>query len=174
MSQFIDFPPFYTLQLNAATRSKQFGLWADLLREKHSDFVLELSSSSKPPIFVNKALGRELDPDFIRALCTNMIDNGLGEWLTVNARFLLYKRPIVDWAAAIHAWANKTGKINSIESAFSVIHGDESKGEAFHEIPNEIALHALRALEAQGKCELIFRSPQAASDIMACGVKFFS
>ena len=174
MSQFQDFPPFYTLQLNAGTRARQLASWAELLRANHLDFVIEITGPRKPVMFSNPKINRELNSEFILALCGYLVDEGLGEWQTPNSQFLFYRRPINDWASAVHSWATKTGKIYSIESAFSVIHGDDSKGEIFHGIPNEIAFHALRALEKMNKCELIFRSSDATRDIMTCGVKFFS
>jgi ESCRT-II complex subunit VPS25 len=166
--ELIDFPPFYTLQLNPSTRAKQLDAWISVLRETHPGFIINVAD--REPVFLNSKINRELSFDAQIVLCNYIRDQGLGEWISENSKFLFYKKSPSDWGIAIHSWADKTGKLNSIESAFSIIHGDDSKGEIFHGIPNEIALRGFKALEAKAKCELTFRET---SDIMTCGVKFF-
>ena len=168
--ELIDFPPFYTLQLNPATRAKQFEAWSSVLRTSLPGFVINIDEQDDP-VFINKKISRSLSTEGKIELCSYLKDHALGYWLTPDSKFLFYRIPVEDWATAIHTWADKSGKINSIESVFSVINGDESKGEVFHGIPSEIALNAFRALEGRGKCELTFREP---NDMMSCGVKFFS
>jgi hypothetical protein len=73
----------------------------------------------------------------------------------------------------IHGWAIRFGKVNSIESAYSLIHGDDTRGEIFNSIPDSLALKALQTMETMGKCELKFLPPDNRLDITTCGVKFF-
>jgi ESCRT-II complex subunit VPS25 len=166
----LDFPPLYTLQLNPATRQKQLSIWAGVIRDSLPGFSIQVSE--RPGVFSNKTIGRELDPAFITALCEYLVAEGLAEWTVPKQTVLVFKRPLTEWASAIHSWAVACGKTSSVESAFSIVAGDDSKGQAFHGIPNELMLKALQELESQHKCELIFRG-DVQNDIMSCGVKFF-
>lgn len=170
MTNFSDFPPFYTLQLNPATRQKQLSLWSEIIGDSLPGF--QVSLTDRLELFRNKSIGRELDSAFLTALCEYLVAEGLAEWLPGKQSVLAYKRSIPQWAALVHAWAVAYGKVNSIESAFSIAAGDDSKDQPFHGIPNAIILRALKELESQKKCELIFQS-EIESDIMTCGVKFF-
>jgi ESCRT-II complex subunit VPS25 len=165
-----DFPPFYTLQLNIETRTKQLLAWSHIIRDEYPMFIVDLSGHLHE-VFTNSKLKRGLSPEFLESLCEFLVEQDLGEWIVKRSQFLTFKRSIGDWAALVHSWATKTGKINSIESVFGVFHGDDSRGELFHEIPNRVALRSLIALENLGKCELTFRTPD---DFMTYGVKFFA
>jgi len=120
-------------------------------------------------LFKNESVQRQLDSEFVLTLCEYLCERKLGEWLVDKSRFLFYRFPIPVWGDKIHEWAVKSGKINSIESAYSVIHGDDSEREEFHSIPHEIFLHALRYLQSKAKCELVGQG----SDLGQLGVKFF-
>ena len=160
------------LQSNAVTKAKQLDLWVQLMQDRFSGFYISLTEPYS--LFKNAEIKRELNESFISALCEHLRDRKLGDWLSREEKsiFLFYRFPIGTWAEKVHAWAVKTGKINSIESAYSIVHGNDSSGEVFAEIPHEILINALKALELQGKCELVM-SYRGETDITKIGVKFF-
>jgi ESCRT-II complex subunit VPS25 len=166
---FYDFPPFFTLQLNPSTRNRQLETWAGIIRDKYSGFYITKGNTDE--LFDNERIKRRLDPNFISTLCDHLRVKGLGEWVS-DERFLVYKYSMSEWSDMIHNWAKKSGKINSIESVFGIVHGDDSRGELFHAVPDGIVMKALSSLEQRSKCELIFRT-NTPEDMMNCGVKFF-
>lgn len=150
-------------------------IWGNILKERFTEFTIDMGGI-KSEVFINRRIGRELDPDFMVALCDSIQRANMGCWLSSErstGQFLLYKRPLSEWVGLIHGWAIRFGKINSIESAYSLIHGDDTRGELFHSIPDSLALKALQEMEAIGKCELVFLTPDNRIDITTCGVKFF-
>lgn len=156
---------------------RQLSTWAEILQTHLVGFVVNLNGE-KNEVFVNTKINREADIEFIKAICENLEHMNMGCWVfkdghSSGGTFLVYKRKLEDWAMLFHEWAVRTGKINSIESTYSVINGEDSRSEPFHGIPDLLALKALRTLEAMGKCELSFRAPDVKDDIMSSGIKFF-
>lgn len=69
------FPPFYTLQPNSQTLSRQLSLWSSLILSycsAHSLFTLTLSSAPSLPLFSNPGIRRALDERSIKTILTHM------------------------------------------------------------------------------------------------------
>lgn len=154
----------FTLQINATTRRRQLEFWLEYLSNNVGDFRVSCSS----PLFECKDIDRKLSDDFIAKLFEYIIYQGLGEPEEGGSAILFYRRRIPEWADAVHAWAVKCGRLNSVESIFNISNGPDSLDETFYSMPEGMMLRALRILEERGKCELITVNT---SDIT--GVKFF-
>ncbi len=76
-------------------------------------------------------------------------------------------RSIFDWANLIYKWAVENGKLNSVETVFSLQNGEDY--DVAVRCPTELLLWALELLEKEKKCE-VFRSGESSEH----GVKFFS
>ena len=158
----------FRLQLHAGTRAKQLEIWERIMKERFSGYFISMNEPPFYRVFRNESIKRELDSQFALTVCEHLRERKLGEWQVANSKFLFYRFPIPDWGEKIHAWSVRIGKINSIESAYSIVHGDDSE-EEFRDLPNEIFLHALKWLESAGKCDLVGEH----GDISSLGVKFF-
>ena len=145
-------------------------IWSTILERPDAEYFISTTTPDNM-LFTNKTIDRQLSPSFIVELCKFLAAEGLGEWMTPQTRFISYKRSLADWGAVLHEWAVRTGKLNSVESVFSVVSGDDSKGEPFHDIPVEIVFKALKTLQASGKCEVVLLGDK--EDVGTAGVKFF-
>lgn len=70
----LDFPPFYTLQPNLESRSKQLRLW--------KEYILEISSSKRKytldhTIFTNKTINRNCSSELIDLIIKELINSGI-------------------------------------------------------------------------------------------------
>lgn len=155
-----DFPPLFTLQRNVLSQEKQFEVWTTIL-EKSGNFKFKL----KDKIFENVKLRRKMSEELFIALGEYLIRKKMGKWM--DEVFLFYKKSISDWGTQIYEIALNNGKINSIESIFSL----KSDNEDLKTVPIEIIHSALIYLETCNKCELIFENESTNLD--KCGVKFF-
>ena len=170
-----NFPPLYTyvsiftcrhislyhrLQLNPTTRTKQFIQWIAILGDKLQSNEFTLSTSSS--IFSNSSINRSLSTEYIEALFQYLISQNLGE-LIAPGKIWNFRKPLSDWADLVHAWAVSSGKVNSVESVFSI--SNDSRGEPFYEMPLDILTKVLGTLESRNKCELMNGG---------AGVKFFA
>lgn len=68
-----DFPPFYTLQPNLETRSKQLSIW--------KDYILDFSRSNRKftldyDIFSNPSINRNCNSEFINMIIQELIKSG--------------------------------------------------------------------------------------------------
>ena len=81
-------PPFFTLQTNAASRAKQYEAWSSLIREYcrfHKRFVLDVAEEARSPLFSNAAIGRALPAASIVQLLDQLAEEGFAEWLGPGA-----------------------------------------------------------------------------------------
>ena len=66
-------------------------------------------------------------------------------------KFFVYWQPIQKIADAIHKWADKTGKIGSVETIMDLTDDHSVKNEIFYKMPPEIILKACEALAEVNK-----------------------
>lgn len=107
-----------------------------------------------------------MDASFLITLCEYLKEESQGEWVVPRKTFLFYQKPLSVWAEDLLTWVHKWGKSNSIESLRGIVSGDDSKGEPFFGVPEEVILPALRIVESRKKCEIF-------QDAGSVGVKFF-
>ncbi|CAD7089166.1 unnamed protein product [Hermetia illucens] len=163
-----NFPPFFTLQPNNETRTRQLTVWNNLTRNyyKHrNQSSLDINEDS--PLFCNNALKRRLPTEGRLAVMEHL--QGTGHAAPLDKRrtnWQVYWHTLDEWAKIIYDWSQRTGQTNSVCTIYEISNGDNSVGEEFHELDQDVVLKALKLLEEQGKCELmLFDDSQ--------GVKFF-
>ncbi|CAG2058037.1 unnamed protein product [Timema podura] len=153
------FPPFFTIQLHAETRSKQIVAWRALVLEYHrltKQSVLDIREAQRSPLFNNTSINSIL---FI--LCHNTR-------LMINLIFIwhIYWHTLEEWGGMVYDWAQNNGMINTVCTLFELTQGDNTCDEEFHGLDTEVLIKALRTLEDEKKAEvIIFDDTQ--------GVKFF-
>ena len=72
-------------------------------------------------------------------------------------------------AAAIHAWADRTARIGSVETIIDLCDDPMSKNEIFHKMPIEVVMKACAALQQVGKAQVFYSDGTDTH-----GVKFFN
>eukprot|EP01071_Lankesteria_metandrocarpae_P003150 Lankesteria_metandrocarpae@DN2793_c0_g1_i1.p1 len=180
---FYNFPPFFTIQPNAATREMQTELWMQLVTtyyRHHTLYFVEFTDSTtgRPP-FCNGQLPRQLSLDGLQHVCRALLSTGRACWVDTQGkeypvkrdttRLLVLWRSKDKWAGHIYEWARSTGQIGRICTVMSLIRGDDTANTVFHGAPVEVVMLGLRSLEQNGLAEVF--SGNVAENT---GVKFFS
>ena len=80
----------------------------------------------------------------------------------------MYYKSVQEYAAAIYAWAQNTGRMNQVEYLVDVANSEENSKEIFYKIPLDIVKSACEALQRERKAEVFYSQ---ATD--SYGVKFF-
>eukprot|EP00744_Colponema_vietnamica_P017991 GILI01025354.1.p1 GENE.GILI01025354.1~~GILI01025354.1.p1 ORF type:complete len:202 (+),score=35.54 GILI01025354.1:73-606(+) len=170
---FYQMPPFFTVQPVLSTREKQLQLWGELVLSftlHHKLYTLVVDEAANSPLFNNSQIQRRLNVEGIRAVIDHLVSQGRAEWESAEKkRCLVYWRPLEEWANLLYKWVCDSGKVNSVETVFSLREGDETQGTEFHGIPSEIFSGLLRVLERRGKAQ-VFKGTSTDED----GVKFFT
>ena len=126
---FYQLPPFFTVQPNVDSRAKQFEIWCQLITDYciHKKFH-ELSV--KDGLFENEAIKRKLAPQDITQIGDYVVKQSLGCWQDASKTTLIvYHKKDSEWANDIYRWANENGKLNSVETIFSIYQGEENSKE---------------------------------------------
>lgn len=138
---YTSFPPFYTLQPNTTTQTRQLELWSSLIttycaHPSHRTFRFALSSPP-PDLFNNRALARSLKPADIRTLLTHMSTTAGGnvvEFVPAPGRgeqsnaVYVWWRSAAEWADAIYEWVEATGQKGAVLTVFEL--REEGEGGA--------------------------------------------
>lgn len=66
-------------------------------------------------------------------------------------QIFVYWRSLQEVAGAIHSWADKTGRINSVEVILDLTDDSANRKELFYKMPVEIVLRACAKLQEVGK-----------------------
>eukprot|EP01094_Clydonella_sp_ATCC50884_P019329 TRINITY_DN3746_c0_g1_i2.p1 TRINITY_DN3746_c0_g1~~TRINITY_DN3746_c0_g1_i2.p1 ORF type:complete len:171 (+),score=44.80 TRINITY_DN3746_c0_g1_i2:138-650(+) len=161
---YVQWPPFYTLQVVEATRTKQLEMWREHITgwcRHRRCFLLEQPDTHS--IFRNTAISRALDPDGIAAVVAHLITSQSAMWLDKSKKSLviLWKSP-QEWAECILKWANDTGHTNMVCTFFEL----QEASEEFGGMPDEVLCIVLAVLEKQNKARVL------RSEAGATGVKF--
>ncbi|CAJ1364104.1 unnamed protein product [Effrenium voratum] len=163
---FYQLPPFFTLQPNAAVRTKQLELWKQLASEyckAKRIFVLGLDHE----LFRNAELQRQLPSEARRAVAEHLVASGAAQWAGEKEdRLLVLWRSVSAWADLIFQWATENGLIGSVETVQSLMDGEAAEGQEFYGAPRELIMAALQELSRRGRAT-IFRGSSGSE-----GVKF--
>ncbi|CAD7938191.1 unnamed protein product [Amoebophrya sp. A25] len=160
---FESFPPFFTLQPNAATRNKQLLLWQELvLAHCRQNKVYTVTAGDA--IFHC----RRLSVEGFEALCTFMVSQGRAELLP-GGGIRVHVLTMRELADALYNFARDTCRLNSVETIYNLLEGDETTKQVFYGLPKESVLQALRLLNTERKAEILSVAEEGAED----GVKFF-
>eukprot|EP00388_Colpodella_angusta_P042089 GDKK01055192.1.p1 GENE.GDKK01055192.1~~GDKK01055192.1.p1 ORF type:complete len:182 (+),score=28.97 GDKK01055192.1:1-546(+) len=166
------FKPFFTIQKNVETRDVQLNQWCRLIvdycQSKDIHYLSLSENTLSMDLFKNTAIDRSLNMDSLKIVCDYLVQKGHGKWNNAQKTELLvlWKTPS-EWAEIIYKWAHSIGRINSIETVYNLREGDDTVGEAFHGLPQETIVEALKHLESVDKCRLM----ENANDV---GVKFLN
>jgi len=123
-------------------------------------------------LFRNDAINRCLSLDFIRTLLTDLANDSYGVWSdpSRNIFYITPSKRLDEWASIIWEWMDGQGLIgpaSSIMTLYEMQNADHMQDAPFHSLSEPLLFHALRRLEAQGKCAIM-----AAPILSESGIKF--
>ncbi|TKA62324.1 hypothetical protein B0A49_09007 [Cryomyces minteri] len=183
------FPPFYTLQPNLQTRTRQLTLWSSLIQSycaHHRLAKLTLGSALATPLFRNDALGRRLSLLDARAVLDWMCSaegGGRAEWLREkssssaaaggaagsalqkNTCYIYYRTP-AEWADLLLGWVESTGQRGAVLTLYELVQGDAVSGMEWEGLDQDVLLKALGVLVKRGRAQVFGGEGSE-------GVKFF-
>lgn len=119
------------------------------------------------PLFFNKTLNRRLPLEGRQLVLEQLestehacaLDKKKTQWE-------IYWYTLDELGNMLYKWASDSGHIGSVCTIYELSKGDDTTGQDFHGIDENVLLKALQKLESSGKCEVIsFDDNQ--------GVKFF-
>jgi len=176
------FPPFFTLQPNLVTLSRQLSLWSSLIQSycaHNRIFRISLTQVASTPLFQNATLNRRLDILSVRRVIDYMVTaegDRRAEWVLAGRKsrdanenkssaWVYWRRP-EEWADAIHAWVEETGQKGSVLTVYELRESDAVQGQAWIGMDEELFRRCLDLLVKRGKAQ-IFGADESA------GIKFF-
>jgi len=164
------FPPFFTIQPNLETRQKQLSAWCTLVlayQKHHRQYQLDVQEAQGSELFYNKQLNRRLDLDAMYTILEELRKRGNLEWKDKSrlSCSLMWRSP-TEWGKLIYTWISSRAMTNTVCTLFELSESEDSEGTEFHGLDKDVLLKALRALEAEGKAEVITFDGNE-------GVKFF-
>ncbi|XP_065051836.1 vacuolar protein-sorting-associated protein 25-like [Rhopilema esculentum] len=168
------FPPFFTIQPNTDTRTKQLEDWCSLLLQYckyHSIYKIDIGDAQSSSLFWNKAINRRLQTEGINSIMERLKDQGNLEWedsKTKNRCFVYWRTP-EEWADVINAWVKTNGLDDTVCTLYELTSEEGVGNDEFKGIDMFVLKKALQVLERRGKAQLI-----VGDDTMEEGVKFFS
>tara|TARA_B110000305_G_C19111181_1_gene479827 strand:- start:1 stop:720 length:720 start_codon:yes stop_codon:yes gene_type:complete len=163
------FPPFFTLQPNETTHSKQLALWRDLILKYHTENKIKTLILHDCPLWRNNDISRQLDRSAVDVVVADFVSSGYGEWedeATKTRCRILWRKP-KDLASDIYDWATTRGFINEVCTLFELHSGEDVEGTSFQGADEELLRRAIGILEDRGQATL-FRGETSGED----GVKF--
>lgn len=174
---YTSFPPFYTLQPNTATRTRQLELWSSLITT-YSAFhrLFRLTLSSPPPdLFANPTLSRSLKPADVRTLLSHMSSPAGGQTIEFippaskteqsNAVYVWWKSAS-EWADLLYAWVDETGQKGAVLTVYELRDGEGVGGREWVGMDEGMLMKVLAVLVKRGKAQIFGEGGGE-------GVKFF-
>lgn len=125
--------------------------------------TIDISSASELELFNNTNINRRLPVEGIREVLEDLASRGNFEWSDKSKR-----RGLVFWRSAqqvgqdIYQWVRDTGQTGTVMTIAEIV--EQGDSQAWRGTSQEVVIKALRALEADKKCE-VFEGDD--------GVKFF-
>ncbi|XP_055533869.1 vacuolar protein-sorting-associated protein 25 [Wyeomyia smithii] len=163
-----NFPPFFTVQSHAKTKMQQLSTWKSLILDyqKHcKQAVLNINEDS--PLFVNDTVSRKLPLEGRLWLMEELVKTGNAAAVDKRKQqWEIYWHTLDEWSTLIYDWAVANGMTNTVCTIYELVAGENTAGEEFHGLNQDVFKKALQVLEAKGKCEIIAFDDNE-------GVKFF-
>ena len=102
----------------------------------------------------------------VAVVLDDLASHGHLEWIdkAKKTRAHVFYRTPAQWGETIYAYARDNGLVNAVCTMYELTESEESEGQPFHNLDQEVLVKALKTLEVQKKAE-IFGSNE--------GVKFF-
>lgn len=169
-----NFPPFFTIQPNLDTRSKQIDAWRNLLLsyyKHHKLYRLDITEAQSDALFSNASINRKLSVEGILLVLTSLEKTGHVQWENNKDKrrcYLMWRTPD-EWADLIFNWVVSSGLTDTVCTLFELHSGDDTANEEFHGIDIGVLRKSLQVLEQRGKAHIF-----SAEDPREEGVKFFS
>lgn len=170
------FPPFFTRQPNAQTRSAQLSKWSSLIQSycrHHRIYKLLLSEALQGPLFNNAELNRRLSAHDAKAVIDYMTSeegDHRAEWIgpaSERAAVWIWWRKPEELAALLEVWINDTGQKGTVLTLYELLEGEATGGkEEFHGLDMELLRKSLGTLVRKGRAQVFGAEGQE-------GVKFF-
>ncbi|KAJ4986684.1 vacuolar protein-sorting-associated protein [Stagonosporopsis vannaccii] len=179
------FPPFFTLQPVATTRSSQLQSWSTFIQSycrHHRIFQLSLIDALATPLFHNTALSRQLSLRDAKAILTWMASAEGGnraEFISSSGskkkavdegeggRVWVYWRRPEEWAAQLEEWVDRTGQKGVVLTLYEIVEGEASIREEFAGMDMELLRTSLGVCVKRGKAQIFSSGGEGE------GVKFF-
>lgn len=171
------FPPFYSIQPNLTTQSRQLQLWSDLILSYCAHYRLfRLSLSSLPAdLFNNVVVKRSLSQIDVRKVLDWMSkaeNGGRAEWLLSTAKHessnvcYIYWRTPSEWADMIYNWVDETGQKGTILTMYELQESDAVQSKEWRDMGEDLLRKVLNVLVKRNKAQIFGQEETA-------GVKFF-
>jgi ESCRT-II complex subunit VPS25 len=160
---FYDFPPFFTLQPNAQTRSAQLSQWSSLVQSycrQYRIFKLSLLDALETALFNNARLKRRLSPEAARALIDYMASkegDNRAEWIgqpQEKAIAWIWWRKPEEWAEVLETWVEETGQKGTVLTLYELLEGDATDIQEFHRMDVEVLRRSLATLTKRGRAQV--------------------
>ncbi|XP_044746154.1 vacuolar protein-sorting-associated protein 25 [Coccinella septempunctata] len=165
-----NFPPFFTLQPTAQTRSKQLAAWKTLILDycrQTKTYTLDVREAVDWPLFYNSTINRRLNSTVIVSVLSELSKSSNCAALDkAKNRWEIYWHTLEEWASMIYGYICDSGLQNTVLTFYELTNGTDVQEQEFAGMQTEVLIKVLRVLEDERKCELIL------SDDMQ-GVKFF-
>lgn len=164
---FFSYPPYFTLQPNKDTQTKQVELWKQLLlqyskaKRKYKYYLTEDACAP----FHNPSIQRSLSLEGRQAVCRALIAEGKAEWASKDCTVVLVTlQPVKQWADTILTVV-RTRFTTSIVMVEELHSGEDAHGTELEGLPEELVRKALKVLEKDGRVTMF-------STDKGTGVKF--
>lgn len=169
------FPPFFTPQPNAQTRSAQLSKWSSLVQSycrHHRIYKLLLSDALESPLFYNAQINRRLSTADAKAVINFMASKegeNRAEWIgppiEKAAAWIWWRKP-EEWAGVLEAWVDASGQKGTVLTLYELVEGEATVGQDFHGMNMEVLRKCLGTLVKKGRAQVFGGEGQE-------GVKFF-
>ncbi|KAF2833517.1 ESCRT-II complex, vps25 subunit [Ophiobolus disseminans] len=180
------FPPFFTLQPVASTRSSQLSSWSTHIQsycQHNRIFSLTLVDALNTPLFHNAQIHRRLnlrDAKVILAWMASAEGGNRAEFISTSTTkskkaasgeedggkcWIYWRRP-EEWAAALEEWVDRTGQKGTVLTLYEIVEGDASLKEEFWNMDEDLLRKSLAVCVRRGKAQIFGGEGSE-------GVKFF-
>ncbi|KAJ8978792.1 hypothetical protein NQ317_015516 [Molorchus minor] len=164
------FPPFFTLQPHPETRHKQVAAWKSLILaycQKTKTYIIDVREATQFSLFNNSAINRKLEHNVIVSILSELQKTGNAAAVDkAKNRWEIYWHTLEEWASMIYEYVSNSGMQNTVLTLYELVHGENSNGEEFNGMQQEVLLKVLKVLERERKCEVIVEDDMQ-------GAKFF-
>jgi hypothetical protein len=159
LQKYLKQPAFFTKQIHEKTLKRQLQIWAEILhyyfcRNNMNEISISELDMENFELFTDKStkIPKRVSKDFIILIIEEMCEQGKAEWKNLQKKesFFIYTRNLKEIGAAIYKWAQKNGKIGSIETIKWIIEGDDTdQTDLFYQLPFETVLKSLKLFEKE-------------------------
>lgn len=125
---------------------------------KHHNLAqLVVEDALSTPLCHNSAIQRRLNAAAFRHFIDGLVATNNAQWLDREQRAFLIMWDSPDVVAAqIYAWAQRTGIIGDVVTAYDLYAGEDTTAEPFFGKDAALIMRALAVLEAQGKASVFY------------------